>query len=335
MQIWLPMAQEGDLKAQNYVGEIYEKGIGGTPQYRQAAEWYLKAAEKGFAAAQVNLGALYERGLGVEASQEKAAFWYRKASGLEAANIEFVPGVKQEDLQLLQRQRSDAEADRDNFRLEMEKLRKQLDDAQRQLRQQSKKSSSLQEELQKARSQQTATQAPTDNDRGSADDAVKLSAELKKQRANEARLIAEISSLEQQSAQLAGKLVSTVDAKDQELAATQQELEKLRQLFAVQQDIAQQKQARVAGLTKTLDQTREQSLALLSGKSQTEKQLVAEKASLEDALAEAQRSVAESVTKSVEKEQLVADLAKKLAEREASLKAELAKAQQQSAELQS
>lgn len=63
--IWMPLAQDGDAKAQNYVGEIYEKGIGGAPQFKQAAEWYLKAAEQGLSAAQVNLGALYERGAGV------------------------------------------------------------------------------------------------------------------------------------------------------------------------------------------------------------------------------------------------------------------------------
>ena len=31
LQIWLPLASDGDAKAQNYVGEIYEKGIGGLP----------------------------------------------------------------------------------------------------------------------------------------------------------------------------------------------------------------------------------------------------------------------------------------------------------------
>ncbi|MEW8664674.1 MAG: hypothetical protein AB2557_19650, partial [Candidatus Thiodiazotropha sp.] len=39
LHVWLPQAQEGDPVAQNYVGEIYEKGLGIQPDYTTAAAW--------------------------------------------------------------------------------------------------------------------------------------------------------------------------------------------------------------------------------------------------------------------------------------------------------
>jgi hypothetical protein len=81
-KIWLAKAQGGDREAQNYLGEIYEKGMGIAPDYSKAAEWYQRAADQGFAPAQINLGKLYETGLGVPKDMQKALSWYRKASGL-------------------------------------------------------------------------------------------------------------------------------------------------------------------------------------------------------------------------------------------------------------
>ncbi len=89
--VWLPLAKQGDPVAPNYVGEIYEKGLGVDPQHKLAADWYLKAAEQGFSQAQINLGQLFERGLGVPADMTQALFWYREASGLSGSDIQFVP----------------------------------------------------------------------------------------------------------------------------------------------------------------------------------------------------------------------------------------------------
>ena len=85
--VWLPPAQEGDAEAQNYVGEIYEKGVGGSPDYQQAAQWYKKAAEQGNSRAQLNLGYFYEKGLGVEANMPLALNYYRQASGISDDNL--------------------------------------------------------------------------------------------------------------------------------------------------------------------------------------------------------------------------------------------------------
>ncbi len=320
LQIWLPLAQEGDVKAQNYVGEIYEKGIGGAPQYKQAAEWYLKAAEQGLSAAQVNLGELYERGNGVEANKEKAAFWYRKASGLDTANIEFVPGVKDEELQQLRRERNAAETDRNSLKGELDRLRKQLDDTQRQLKNQSKKSSGLSDELQKARSQQADAQTPQKTDDGRAR---ALAAELEAQRANEAKLKAAIANLEKQSLQLASQLETTTSSKDQQLAEYRAKMSGLRASFEAQQSNAREKERRVAELAKTLaareaahqaelTQAKQESASLQTDRTEIATKLATEKAALEAALAEARNAADASTAKSSQMAQNLAQLEQKL-----------------------
>lgn len=68
--------------SRNYLGEIYEKGLGIQPDYAAARDWYQLAAEQGHTAAQFNLGKLYESGLLGQVDREKALHWYRRASGL-------------------------------------------------------------------------------------------------------------------------------------------------------------------------------------------------------------------------------------------------------------
>ncbi len=93
LKTWLPMAQEGDLEAQTYVGEIYEKGLGLKPDYQAAAHWYRKAADAGFTRAQINLGSLYEKGLGVAQDSVEALNWYRRASGLNTDNLQYTSSI--------------------------------------------------------------------------------------------------------------------------------------------------------------------------------------------------------------------------------------------------
>src|SRR5262245_31388427 len=78
LRIWMETAQGGDAEAENNVGEIYERGIGGQPNYEAAALWYQKAADQGNSRALFNLGTLYEQGLGVEQDRLKALNLYRR-----------------------------------------------------------------------------------------------------------------------------------------------------------------------------------------------------------------------------------------------------------------
>ena len=90
LRVWMPDAERGDARAQNYVGEIYERGLGVDPDFGKAATWYRKAAEQDFAPAQINLGQLLERGLGVPKDVAAAFEWYQRASGLSKVNVAFV-----------------------------------------------------------------------------------------------------------------------------------------------------------------------------------------------------------------------------------------------------
>jgi TPR repeat protein len=131
LKVWLPQAQEGDPEAQNYVGEIYEKGLGIEPDYETAAAWYTKAANQGNARARINLGFLYEKGFGVKKDLAQALNWYRKASGLESDNLQFSSSVEiskaeRNELRLLKQERQQQQA-------ETERLRKQLQSTKGQL----------------------------------------------------------------------------------------------------------------------------------------------------------------------------------------------------------
>ena len=82
LKIWRPAAEQGDAVSQFRVGQIYEMGLNGTPDYQSAASWYKKAAEQGNRTAAFNLAVLYEKGLGVTRDNIAALALYRKAQGL-------------------------------------------------------------------------------------------------------------------------------------------------------------------------------------------------------------------------------------------------------------
>lgn len=86
MKVWLPFANEGDTEAQVNVGELYERGVAGGPDYVAAALWYERAVAKDDVRAMVNLAALYERGAGVPRDVPRARALYRRASGIVPAN---------------------------------------------------------------------------------------------------------------------------------------------------------------------------------------------------------------------------------------------------------
>jgi len=93
LQVWKPQAEQGDPQAQVYVGEIYEKGLGTTPDYAQAALWYQKAADQGFARGLADLAYLYEQGLGVPKDAVKALNLYRKSAGISSDDLTFASEV--------------------------------------------------------------------------------------------------------------------------------------------------------------------------------------------------------------------------------------------------
>lgn len=136
LKIWLPQAQAGDAEAQAYVGDIYQQGLGTSPRYEQAAQWYRKAAEQENTRAQMSLGYLYEKGLGVPKNQELAHGWYRKASGLK----DFVPtdegslnSLERKELLTLREEVEKYRSDSKGLRRQLEKTTQELDRTRRQL----------------------------------------------------------------------------------------------------------------------------------------------------------------------------------------------------------
>lgn len=129
-RIWLPLARAGDVEAQTNLGEIFEKGLGGTPQPDLAVQWYQLAADQGGVRAQINLGALYERGEGVPRDPAKAAELYRRASGLPAAQVTYVPVEEVANLRaerdILARELETERAERRRAEAELEALRGRL-----------------------------------------------------------------------------------------------------------------------------------------------------------------------------------------------------------------
>lgn len=100
LNVWMAAAENNDAEAQTNVGEIFERGAGGTPNYEAAAIWYNKAAEQGYARAQFNLGTLYEQGLGLEKNTLQAMNWYRKAWGLPEDDLIFQSAAYKEQQSL-------------------------------------------------------------------------------------------------------------------------------------------------------------------------------------------------------------------------------------------
>jgi uncharacterized caspase-like protein len=80
LAMWRPLAESGEARAQLYVGEIFEAGVNGDPDFARARTWYARAAEQGYAAALVNLAQLYEQGLGGPRDTDKALDLYARAA---------------------------------------------------------------------------------------------------------------------------------------------------------------------------------------------------------------------------------------------------------------
>jgi TPR repeat protein len=80
VSLWLPLADQGNVDAQVYLGIMYMTGEGVPRDDAQALVWLRKAADQGNAIAQYDLGTMYDDGQGIPQDYFKAAAWYRKAA---------------------------------------------------------------------------------------------------------------------------------------------------------------------------------------------------------------------------------------------------------------
>ncbi len=88
-------ALDGDVMAQNWLGDAYGYGKAGIAIDRaEAAKWWRMAAEQGNASAMANLGECYRMGEGVEKDPVEAINWYRKGAELgDARSQRFLGGA--------------------------------------------------------------------------------------------------------------------------------------------------------------------------------------------------------------------------------------------------
>ena len=70
---WKVLAEQGNAKAQNELGRMYELGLGGVQDYKEAVKWYRKAAEQGDA-------------WGAEQFGWVVLEWARRRSGLQGSS---------------------------------------------------------------------------------------------------------------------------------------------------------------------------------------------------------------------------------------------------------
>ena len=80
VEVWQPLAERGDARAQTNLGTMYSKGDGVEQDEQVAVEWFSKAAEQGFAPGQHALGLMYANGQGVEQDFVTAYAWLALAA---------------------------------------------------------------------------------------------------------------------------------------------------------------------------------------------------------------------------------------------------------------
>ena len=89
-------AKQGEVKAQSFLGLMYERGQGVPKNYKQAIYWFQKAAKQGDALAQSDLGAMYQLGRGIPKNDKQAFYWFQKAAKQGEVNAQFHLGLMYE-----------------------------------------------------------------------------------------------------------------------------------------------------------------------------------------------------------------------------------------------
>lgn len=80
IDIWEPLAQQGNARAQNNLGVMYSEGQVVDRNVETALEWFRLAADQGFVLAMANIADTYFRGDGIAQDYVLAEQWYRMAA---------------------------------------------------------------------------------------------------------------------------------------------------------------------------------------------------------------------------------------------------------------
>lgn len=93
LELWTPLAKQGDADAQYNLGLLHANGWGVPKNPREAMRWYTLAARQGVADAQFNLGLFYAEGLGTFRSDRDAVEWWELAAKRDHAEARFNLGL--------------------------------------------------------------------------------------------------------------------------------------------------------------------------------------------------------------------------------------------------
>lgn len=81
LELWLPLAQAGEPRAQSNIGACFAEGMGVPRDPAMALKWLTLAADAGFAPGQRNLATLFLKGgEGLDPDPARAAILYRQAA---------------------------------------------------------------------------------------------------------------------------------------------------------------------------------------------------------------------------------------------------------------
>jgi len=90
----LSKAKQGDINAQNKVGEMYYMGNDVEQDFEKAAKWFKKASNVGHAKAQINLGLMFYKGEGVKKDKSQAyKLWLESANNGNTLAKKYVDGL--------------------------------------------------------------------------------------------------------------------------------------------------------------------------------------------------------------------------------------------------
>jgi uncharacterized protein len=97
LRLLRPLAEQGNAKAQYFLGFMYLNGQGVKLDYSEAAKWYWNAAEQGNADSQFILGLIYLNGLGVAKDYLQAHKWFNLAAARSSETDKRNGAVTQRD----------------------------------------------------------------------------------------------------------------------------------------------------------------------------------------------------------------------------------------------
>lgn len=265
LQVWMAEALTGSAEAQNYVGEIYLKGLGTPPDFGMAAQWFQKASDQGFKRAKTNLAYLYEEGLGVAKDELRALNLYREASGASSDELMFASTVKVQlaakdtEIASLKQTVAETRAEADALRSKVRDLESQLGSRRQALSSAQAELSSLRNQLQEARQATGADFAQLDQQK-----------QALQQRENElvalqARLEAEKASAERRQQQLAEQTAALQARQGQpgseaSIEVINEQVARLNKALADAQQRAEAVQSQLASNQSLLDEERKRYL---------------------------------------------------------------------------